>query len=84
MWCTIVIRCYQFVWFSKKRNSWHFSNWKFYKDQIRKYKTRKKELDRDSVSTFVYVRSDLMSKIIKSSIGEKGKGKKKKKGSFLE
>ena len=53
------------------------------KDQIRKYKTRKKELDRDNISTFVYVRSDLMSKIIKSSRGEKGKGKKKK-GSFLE
>ena len=52
------------------------------KDQIRKYKTRKKELDRDSISTFVYVRSDLMSKIIKSSIGEKGKGKKKKKDHF--
>ena len=53
------------------------------KDQIRKYKTRKKELDRDNISTFVYVRSDLMSKIIKSSRGEKGKGKKKK-GSFLK
>ena len=49
------------------------------KDQIRKYKTRKKELDRDNISTFVYVRSDLMSKIIKSSRGEKGKGKKKKR-----
>ena len=36
------------------------------KDQIKKYKRREKELDHNSTATFVYVRSDLMSKIIKN------------------
>ena len=35
------------------------------KDQIRKNKRLEKELDHNSTATFVYVRSDLMSKIIK-------------------
>ena len=47
------------------------------KDQIRKYKRREKELDHNSAATFVYVRSDLMSRIIKNCRGEK-KGAKKK------
>ena len=41
------------------------------KDQIRKYKRREKELDHNSTATFVYVHSDLMSKIIKNCSGEK-------------
>ena len=41
------------------------------KDQIRKYKRREKELDHNSTATLVYVRSDLISKIIKNCIGEK-------------
>ena len=35
------------------------------KDQIRKYKRLEKELDLNSTATFEYVRSDLMSRIIK-------------------
>ena len=45
------------------------------KDQIKKYKRREKELDHNSTATFVYVRSDLMSKIIKKCIGEKKEAK---------
>ena len=41
------------------------------KDQIRKYKRREKELDHSSSATFVYVCSDLMSRIIKNCRGEK-------------
>ena len=41
------------------------------KDQIRKYKRREKELDHNTSATFVYVRSDLMSRIIKNCRGEK-------------
>ena len=47
------------------------------KDQIRKRKKREKEWDHNSAATFVYVRSDLMSRIIKNCRGEK-KGAKKK------
>ena len=47
------------------------------KDQIRKYKRREKELDHNSTATFVYVRSDLMSRIIKNCGSEKKKGKHK-------
>ena len=36
------------------------------KDQIRKYKRHEKELDHNSTATFMYVRSDLMSRIIKN------------------
>ena len=49
------------------------------KDQIRKYKRREKELDHNSAATFVYVRSDLMSKIIKNCIGEKKRQKQYKR-----
>ena len=49
------------------------------KDQIRKYKRREKELDHNSIATFVYVHSDLMSKIIKNCSGEKKWGKKNKR-----
>ena len=41
------------------------------KDQIRKYKRCEKELDHNPTATFVYVHSDLMSKIIKNCSGEK-------------
>ena len=40
------------------------------KDQIRKYKRREKELDHNSTAIFVYVQSDLMSRI-KNCRGEK-------------
>ena len=46
------------------------------KDQIRKYKRREKEFDLNSTATFVYVCSDLMSKIIKNCRGEKKEAKK--------
>ena len=36
------------------------------KDQVKKYKSRENELDNNSNATFVYVGSDLMSRIIKS------------------
>ena len=36
------------------------------KDQIKKYKRREKELDHNSTATFVYVRSDLVSRITKN------------------
>ena len=49
------------------------------KYQIRKYKRREKELDPNSTATFVYVRSDLMSRIIKNCRGEKRRDEKKKK-----
>ena len=49
------------------------------KDQIRKYKRREKEFDLNSTATFVYVCSDLMSKIIKNCRGEKKEAKKKHK-----
>ena len=47
------------------------------KDQIRKRKKWEKEWDHNSAATFVYVRSDLMSRIIKNCRGEK-KGAKKR------
>ena len=40
------------------------------KGQIRKYKRREKELDPNSTATFAYVRSDLLSRIIKNCRGE--------------
>ena len=46
------------------------------KDQVKKYKRRKDELDNNSNATFVHVRSDLMSRIIKNCSSEK-KGAKK-------
>ena len=46
------------------------------KDQIRKYKRHEKELDHNSTATFVYVHSDLMSKIIKNCGGEKQEARK--------
>ena len=36
------------------------------KDQVKKYKSCENELDNNSNATFVYVGSDLMSRIIKS------------------
>ena len=45
------------------------------KEQIRKYKRSEKELDKNSNCSFKYVRSDLMSIIIKISRGEKKGGK---------
>ena len=48
------------------------------KDQIRKNKRLEKELDHNSTATFVYVRSDLMSKIIIKMLRGKKLGKKKK------
>ena len=45
------------------------------KDQIRKYKRREKELDHNSAAIFVYVYSDLMSRI-KNCRGEKKEAKK--------
>ena len=45
------------------------------KDQITKQKRREKELDNNSNSTFRYVSSDLMSRIIKSFRGEKKRQK---------
>ena len=47
------------------------------KDQIRKYKRCEKDLDNNSNATFVYVRSDLMSRIIKNCRGEKRRGENK-------
>ena len=47
------------------------------KDQIRKYERREKELDHNSTATFVYVRSDLMSRITKSCRDEKKEAKKR-------
>ena len=41
------------------------------KHQIRKCKMRQRELDHNSTATFVYVRSDLMSKLITKCRGEK-------------
>ena len=49
------------------------------KDQIRKYKRREKELDHNSTATFMYVHSDLMSKIIKRFRGGKKRQIKKKR-----
>ena len=46
------------------------------RDQIKKYKRRARELDPNSTATCVYVRSDLMSKIIKNCTGEKGRAEK--------
>ena len=40
------------------------------KDQVKKYKRRENELVNNSNATFVYVRSDLMSRIIKNCRGE--------------
>ena len=48
------------------------------KDQIRKCKIREKELDDNCNATFMYVRSDLMSRIIKNFRGEKRRGEPKK------
>ena len=45
------------------------------KDQITKQKRREKELDNNSNSTFRYVSSDLMSRMIKSFRGEKKRQK---------
>ena len=45
------------------------------KDQITKQKRREKELDNNSNSTFRYVSSDLMSRIIKIFRGEKKRQK---------
>ena len=45
------------------------------KDQTTKQKRREKELDNNSNSTFRYVSSDLMSRIIKSFRGEKKRQK---------
>ena len=47
------------------------------KDQIRKYERREKELDHNSTATFVYVRSDLMSRITKNCRDEKKEAKKR-------
>ena len=41
------------------------------RNQIRKYKRREKELDNGFNSTFMYVRSYLMSRIVKTFRGEK-------------
>ena len=41
------------------------------KDQVKKYKRRENELVNNSNATFVYVRSDLMSRIIKNCRSEK-------------
>ena len=40
------------------------------KDQVKKQKRRENELDNNSNATFVYVRSDLVSRIIKNCRGE--------------
>ena len=48
------------------------------KVQIRKYKRFEKELDDNCNATFVYVRSDPMSRIMKNYRGEKRRGEKKK------
>ena len=53
------------------------------KDQIRKYKRREKELDNNCNATFVYVRIDLMSRIINNCRGEKRRGEEKKKRMIL-
>ena len=45
------------------------------KDQIRKYKRHKRELDDNSTATFMYVCSNLMSRIIKHCRGEKKESK---------
>ena len=52
------------------------------KCQVRKYKRRVKELDPNSTATFVYVRSDLMLRIIKNCRGEKRRDEKKKRRQF--
>ena len=49
------------------------------KDQIKKYKRCEKEFDKDCDSKFVYVRIDLMWKIIKNCKDEKRRGQKKRK-----
>ena len=46
------------------------------KEQIRKYKRGEKQLDHNSTASFVYVCSDLISKIIKNCRGEKKEAKK--------
>ena len=46
------------------------------KHQIRKYKRREKELDHNSTTTFLYVRNDLVSKIITNCRGGKKETKK--------
>ena len=46
------------------------------KDEVKKYKRRENELHNSSNATFVYVCSDLMSRIIKNCRGKK-KGTKK-------
>ena len=51
------------------------------KTQVKKYKRRGNELD-NSNATFVYVRSDLMSRIIKNCRGEKRRGEKKEIDDF--
>ena len=48
------------------------------KVQIRKYKRFEKELDDNCNATFVYVCSDLMSRIMKNYRREKRRGGKKK------
>ena len=47
------------------------------KDQIRKRKKWEKEWDHNSAATFVYVRSDLMSRIIKKNSVKKKEATKK-------
>ena len=46
------------------------------KDEAKKYKRRENELDNNSNATFVYVRRDLMSRIIKNCRGKKKATKK--------
>ena len=52
------------------------------KNQSRKYKRRQKELDHNSSATFVYVCSDLMSKMIKNCRGQKKRSIKNKTKRF--
>ena len=44
------------------------------KDQVKKYKRHENDLHNNSNATLVYVRSDLMSRIIKNCRGEKKNG----------
>ena len=54
------------------------------KDQVKKYKRHENELHNNSNATLLYVRSDLMSRIIKNCrVEKKGAKKKRYKSGFM-
>ena len=48
------------------------------KDRVKKYKRYERELDNNSNTTFVYIRCNLMSRIMKNCRGQEKKSRKKK------